>query len=62
MITIRFPAEWALSSSLRVKYRSIRLTAWTAMLCGSLAMPALEPKKAVEVFVVDHMERTPAGN
>jgi hypothetical protein len=53
MNTIQFLAEWALRSSililsgslllwaLRVKDPSIRLAAWTAMLCGSLAMPAL---------------------
>jgi RND family efflux transporter MFP subunit len=53
MIAIRFLAEWALRSSilivsgaallrvLRVKDSSIRLTAWTAMLFGSLAIPAL---------------------
>ena len=53
MTTIQFLAEWALRSSililsgalllraLRVKDPSIRLAAWTAMLCGSLAMPAL---------------------
>ena len=51
MITIQFLVEWALRSSLliltgalllwalRVKDPSIRLAAWTAMLCGSLAMP-----------------------
>jgi RND family efflux transporter MFP subunit len=53
MITIQFLAEWALRSSililsgalllraLRVKDASIRLAAWTAVLCGSLAIPAL---------------------
>ena len=53
MTTIQFLAEWALRSSililsgalllraLRVKDPSIRLAAWTAMLCGSLAIPAL---------------------
>jgi beta-lactamase regulating signal transducer with metallopeptidase domain len=53
MTTIQFLAEWALRSSililsgalllwaLRVKDPSIRLAAWTAMLCGSLAMPVL---------------------
>jgi beta-lactamase regulating signal transducer with metallopeptidase domain len=53
MITIPFLAEWALRSSililagllllaaLRVKDPSIRLAAWTAMLGGSLAIPAL---------------------
>ena len=53
MTTIQFLAEWALRSSililsgalllraLRVQDPSIRLAAWTAILCGSLAMPAL---------------------
>jgi hypothetical protein len=53
MSTIQFLAEWALRSSiliasgalllraLRVKDPSIRLAAWTAILCGSLAIPAL---------------------
>jgi beta-lactamase regulating signal transducer with metallopeptidase domain len=53
MTTIQFLAEWALRSSililcgalllwaLRVKDPSIRLAAWTAMLGGSLAMPAI---------------------
>ena len=53
MTTLQFLAEWALRSSililsgalllraLRVKDPSIRLAAWTAMLCGSLAIPAL---------------------
>ncbi len=53
MTTIPFLAEWALRSSililigalllwaLRVKDPSIRLTAWTAMLCGSLVIPAI---------------------
>jgi RND family efflux transporter MFP subunit len=53
MIAIQFLMEWALRSSililcgaallraLRVKDASIRLAAWTAMLFGSLAIPAL---------------------
>jgi multidrug efflux pump subunit AcrA (membrane-fusion protein)/beta-lactamase regulating signal transducer with metallopeptidase domain len=53
MITVQFLAEWAVRSSililsgavllwvLRVKDSSIRLAAWTAMLCGSLAIPTL---------------------
>ncbi|MGD0499671.1 MAG: M56 family metallopeptidase [Bryobacteraceae bacterium] len=53
MTTIQFLAEWGLRSSililsgaallwaLRVKDPGIRLTAWTAMLFGSLAIPAL---------------------
>jgi uncharacterized protein (TIGR03435 family) len=62
MIAIQFLAEWELRSSalilsgalllsaLRVKDPSIRLAAWTAMLCGSLAIPplaALAPTMAV---------------
>jgi hypothetical protein len=55
MTAIQFLAEWALRSSLlisgggllllalRVKDPSIRLTAWTAMLLGSLAIPVLTP-------------------
>ena len=55
MTAVQFLAEWALRSSLpiltgtmllwalRVKDPSIRLIAWTAMLCGSLAIPALTP-------------------
>jgi len=53
MTTLQFLAEWALRSSililsgalllraLRVKDPAIRLAAWTALLCGSLAIPAL---------------------
>ena len=53
MTTVEFLAEWALRSSililggalllwaLRVKDSSVRLAAWTAMLLGSLAIPAL---------------------
>jgi uncharacterized protein (TIGR03435 family) len=53
MTAIQLLAEWALRSSililsgalllraLRVKDPSIRLAAWTAMLCGSLAIPAI---------------------
>jgi RND family efflux transporter MFP subunit len=53
MTTIEFLAEWAVRSSvlilggalllwvLRVKDASIRLAAWTAVLCGSLAVPVL---------------------
>ena len=65
MITIQFLAEWALRSSililsgalllwaLRVKDPSIRLAAWTAILCGSLAMPlfsAVAPRMQVAVM------------
>ncbi len=53
MTTIEFLTEWALRSSflilggalllwvLRVKDPAIRLAGWTAVLCGSLAIPAL---------------------
>ncbi len=53
MITNSFLLEWAVRSSililggafliwaLRVKDSSVRLAAWTAILCGSLAIPAL---------------------
>ena len=53
MTTVEFLAEWALRSAililagalllwaLRVKDSSVRLAAWTAMLIGSLAIPAL---------------------
>jgi hypothetical protein len=53
MITIQLLGEWAIRSSvlilsgalllrvLRVKDPSIRLAAWTAMLCGSVAIPLL---------------------
>jgi uncharacterized protein (TIGR03435 family) len=53
LTTLLFLAEWALRSSililagalllpaLRVKDPSVRLAAWTAMLCGSLAIPAI---------------------
>src|SRR6202789_4200830 len=68
MTAIQFLAEWALRSSafvlsgalllraLRVKDPSIRLAAWTAMLCGSLAMPAITaalPKMPLAVMRVD---------
>jgi len=69
MITIGFLAEWALRSSililsgtllikvLRVKDPSVRLAAWTAMLCASVAIPLLSvslpamPVKAAPVTV-----------
>jgi beta-lactamase regulating signal transducer with metallopeptidase domain len=53
MITVSFLAGWALRSAilivsgvvllkmLRVKDASVRLAAWTAILCGSLAIPLL---------------------
>src|SRR5580704_8526157 len=65
MTALQFLAEWALRSSililsgalllwaLRVKDPSIRLAAWTAMLCGSLAMPlftAMAPKVPLAVM------------
>ena len=65
MNTIQFLAEWALRSSililsgalllwaLRVKDPSVRLAAWTAMLCGSLAMPlftAVAPRLPVAMI------------
>jgi hypothetical protein len=67
MITIQFLADWALRSSililsgtlllrlLRVKDPSIRLAASTAMLFGSLALPALGavfPKVSLTVIQV----------
>jgi multidrug efflux pump subunit AcrA (membrane-fusion protein) len=66
MTTILFLAEWALRSSililsgalllwaLRVKDPAIRLAAWTAMLCGSLAIPALTAALPGLSFVVTH--------
>ncbi|MDR3676102.1 MAG: M56 family metallopeptidase [Acidobacteriota bacterium] len=63
----QFLAEWALRSSilivcgallmraLRVKDPSLRLAAWTAILCGSLAIPALTavlPKLPIAVMRV----------
>lgn len=66
MITIQFVAEWALRSSvligcggfllwaLRIKDSSVRLLAWTAMLIGSLLIPAITatlPKAPVAVWV-----------
>ena len=65
MTAIQFLAEWALRSSililigalllwvLRIKDPSVRLAAWVAMLCGSLAIPALStllPKVPVAVL------------
>src|SRR5580698_468540 len=73
MNTIHFLAEWALRSSiliftggllllvLRVKDPAIRLAAWTAMLCASLAMPlftASVPK--APVVMMNRMVGTPA--
>lgn len=65
MTTLQFLAGWALRSSalilggtlllwaLRVKDPSIRLAAWTLMLCGSIAIPALTaalPKAPIPVM------------
>jgi len=65
MNTIQVLAEWALRSSilimsgalllwaLRVRDASVRLAAWTVMLCGSLAMPlftAMAPRMPVRVM------------
>jgi len=65
MTTIQFLAEWALRSSililsgalllwvLRVKDPSVRLAAWTAILCGSLVMPlftAMAPRMPMPVI------------
>jgi RND family efflux transporter MFP subunit len=64
MITIQFVADWALRSSililsgalllwaLRVKDASIRLAAWTLMLFGSLAIPALTAALPIMPVVV----------
>jgi uncharacterized protein (TIGR03435 family) len=65
MNTIQFLAEWALRSSvlivagalvpmaLRVKDSSIRLAAWVALLCGSVALPLMTVTlPAVPVTVV----------
>ncbi|SPE38071.1 Peptidase M56, BlaR1 (modular protein) [Candidatus Sulfopaludibacter sp. SbA3] len=77
MTTIQFLAEWALRSSililsgalllraLRVKNPAIRLAAWTAMLCGSLAIPVLTPALpkmpvAVKVWPARPAETQPA--
>ena len=55
MITLQFLAEWAVRSSAlilgvglllvlaRVKNPSVRLAAWTVVLCGSLAIPLIGP-------------------
>ena len=74
MTTIRFLVEWTFRSSalvlggaillraLRVKDSSVRLAAWTAMLCGSLAMPLLTaalPYARESASVVDGMAKRP---
>ncbi len=70
MTTLAFLAEWALRSSvlilggamllsiLRVKDPAFRLAAWTAMLFGSLAIPALTVALPKVPFAV---MRVPAG-
>ena len=76
MTTVQFLAEWALRSSililagallfwaLRVKDSAIRLAAWTAVLCGSLAIPALHlvaPKTPLPVMrIVSQLQPAPA--
>ena len=72
----QFLGEWALRSSIlilggalllwafRVKDSSIRLAAWTAMLCGSLAIPALTamlPNMALPVLRVAARPVTDSG-
>lgn len=64
MTTVAFLAEWALRSSililggalllwaLRVKDSSVRLAAWTAMLLGSLAIPALTALPKIPLPVI----------
>jgi RND family efflux transporter MFP subunit len=76
MTTIQFLAEWALRSSililagalllwmLRVKDSAVRLVAWTAALCGSLAIPALNvvaPSTPLPVVqIVSRVQPSPA--
>ncbi len=64
MTTVEFLAEWALRSAililggalllwaLRVKDSSVRLAAWTAMLIGSLTIPALTALPKVPLHVM----------
>jgi RND family efflux transporter MFP subunit len=71
MITLQFLVEWAVRSSililggalllwaLRVKAASIRLAAWTVMLCGSLAIPALTRALPGMPFAVMHATPAP---
>jgi hypothetical protein len=68
MTTLQFLTEWTLRSSililsgalllvaLRVKDSSTRLAAWTAMLCGSLAIPALTAWLPNVPVVVMHVQ------
>jgi RND family efflux transporter MFP subunit len=72
MIAIQFLLEWALRSSIlilsgaallrafRVKDSSIRLAAWTAMLIGSLAIPALTAALPDMLFIVPRATAHPA--
>jgi RND family efflux transporter MFP subunit len=73
MISIQFPAEWALRSSilimsgallllaLRVKDSSVRLAVWTALLCGSLAIPPLTMALPRVPITMLHAVAVPAG-
>jgi hypothetical protein len=72
MTALQFLAEWALRSAililtgtvllwaLRVKDPSIRLLAWTATLCGSLAIPVLIPTLPGIPLVVQRLVTPPA--
>jgi beta-lactamase regulating signal transducer with metallopeptidase domain len=72
MTTTQFLAEWALRSSililsgalllqvLRIKDPSIRLACWTAMLCGSLAIPALTTILPGMPLAIPHAASRPA--
>jgi RND family efflux transporter MFP subunit len=77
MTTIQFLTEWALRSSvltltgalllwaLRVKDPSVRLAAWTAMLCGSLLLPlfaAVAPRMPVLVMRTAPSVKAPVRN
>jgi hypothetical protein len=77
MTTIQFLAEWALRSSiliasgalllraLRVKDPSLRWAAWTAMLCASLAVPALTavlPKLPLVVMRAANVPGSPVAH
>ena len=72
MSSVQFLAEWALRSSililtgalflklLRVKDASVRLAAWTAILVGSLAIPAMSI--ALPVVPVPILRATPQSS
>jgi RND family efflux transporter MFP subunit len=72
MIAIQFLLEWVLRSSIlilsgavllrafRVKDSSIRLAAWTAMLFGSLAIPALTVALPVVPLIIPRAAEHPA--